>query len=53
VTLRVPVSEIVAYYEPKTQDLLRRYGAGPRVCGQLGIFNRNQQFATHRYTVRL
>jgi tocopherol O-methyltransferase len=34
---RVPVSEIVAYYEPKTQDLLRRYGPGPRLHYHTGI----------------
>jgi len=37
VTLRVLVPEIVAYYEPKTQDLLRRYGPGPRVHYHTGI----------------
>jgi tocopherol O-methyltransferase len=37
VTSRVPVSEIVAYYEPKTQDLLRRYGPGPRLHYHTGI----------------
>jgi tocopherol O-methyltransferase len=34
---RVPVSEIVAYYEPKTHDLLRRYGPGPRLHYHTGI----------------
>ena len=34
---RVPVSEIVAYYEPKTQDLLRRYGPGPRLHYHTGL----------------
>jgi tocopherol O-methyltransferase len=34
---RVPVSEIVAYYEPKTKDLLRRYGPGPRLHYHTGI----------------
>jgi tocopherol O-methyltransferase len=34
---RVPVSEIVAYYEPKTQELLRRYGPGPRLHYHTGI----------------
>jgi SAM-dependent methyltransferase len=37
VTSRVPVPEIVAYYEPKTQDLLRRYGPGPRLHYHTGI----------------
>jgi tocopherol O-methyltransferase len=37
VTSRVPVREIVAYYEPKTEDLLRRYGPGPRVHYHTGI----------------
>jgi cyclopropane fatty-acyl-phospholipid synthase-like methyltransferase len=37
VSSRVPVSEIVAYYEPKTQDLLRRYGPGPRLHYHTGI----------------
>jgi tocopherol O-methyltransferase len=37
VTSRVPVSEIVAYYEPKTEDLLRRYGPGPRLHYHTGI----------------
>jgi tocopherol O-methyltransferase len=37
VTARVPVPEIVAYYEPKTQDLLRRYGPGPRLHYHTGI----------------
>jgi len=37
VTTRVPVPEIVAYYEPKTQDLLRRYGPGPRLHYHTGI----------------
>ena len=36
-TSRVPVREIVAYYEPKTQDLLRRYGPGPRLHYHTGI----------------
>ncbi len=36
-TSRVPVPEIVAYYEPKTQDLLRRYGPGPRLHYHTGI----------------
>jgi SAM-dependent methyltransferase len=34
---RVPVPEIVAYYEPKTTDLLRRYGPGPRLHYHTGI----------------
>jgi tocopherol O-methyltransferase len=34
---RVPVSEIVAYYEPKTEDLFRRYGPGPRLHYHTGI----------------
>jgi tocopherol O-methyltransferase len=37
VTSRVPVQELVAYYEPKTQALLRRYGPGPRVHYHTGI----------------
>jgi cyclopropane fatty-acyl-phospholipid synthase-like methyltransferase len=37
VSSRVPVSEIVAYYEPKTLDLLRRYGPGPRLHYHTGI----------------
>src|SRR5947209_3646851 len=36
-TLRIPVAEIVAYYEPKTQELLRRYGPGPRLHYHTGI----------------
>jgi SAM-dependent methyltransferase len=36
-TLRVPVTEIVAYYEPKTRELLRRYGPGPRLHYHTGI----------------
>ncbi|MBV8359124.1 MAG: class I SAM-dependent methyltransferase, partial [Deltaproteobacteria bacterium] len=36
-TSRVPVAEIVAYYEPKTEDLLRRYGPGPRLHYHTGI----------------
>ena len=36
-TSRVPVPEIVAYYEPKTKDLLRRYGPGPRLHYHTGI----------------
>lgn len=36
-TSRVPVNEIAAYYEPKTQDLLRRYGPGPRLHYHTGI----------------
>jgi len=36
-TARVPVNEIAAYYEPKTQDLLRRYGPGPRLHYHTGI----------------
>lgn len=36
-TSRVPVAEIVAYYEPKTQELLRRYGPGPRLHYHTGI----------------
>jgi tocopherol O-methyltransferase len=39
VTARVPVPEIVAYYEPKTQDLLRRYGPGPRLHYHTGIID--------------
>jgi len=39
VTSRVPVPEIVAYYEPKTQDLLRRYGPGPRLHYHTGIID--------------
>lgn len=38
-TPRVPVAEIVAYYEPKTQDLLRRYGPGPRLHYHTGIID--------------
>ena len=34
---RVPVQEIVAYYEPKTEELLRRYGPGPRLHYHTGI----------------
>jgi tocopherol O-methyltransferase len=34
---RVAVAEIVAYYEPKTQVLLRRYGPGPRLHYHTGI----------------
>jgi SAM-dependent methyltransferase len=37
VTSRVPVQELVAYYEPKTQDLLRRYGPGPRLHYHTGL----------------
>jgi SAM-dependent methyltransferase len=37
VTSRIPLAEIVAYYEPKTQDLLRRYGPGPRLHYHTGI----------------
>jgi tocopherol O-methyltransferase len=37
VSKRVPVSEIVTYYEPKTLDLLRRYGPGPRLHYHTGI----------------
>jgi len=33
----VSVPEIVGYYEPKTQDLLRRYGPGPRLHYHTGI----------------
>jgi tocopherol O-methyltransferase len=36
---RVPLSEIIAYYEPKTQDLLRRYGPGPRLHYHTGIID--------------
>ncbi len=36
-TSRVPVREIVDYYEPKTEDLLRRYGPGPRLHYHTGI----------------
>ncbi len=39
-TSRVPVSEIVAYYEPKTRDLLRRYGPGPRLHYHTGIVDK-------------
>jgi SAM-dependent methyltransferase len=38
-TLRVPVAEIVAFYEPKTEDLLRRYGPGPRLHYHTGILD--------------
>jgi tocopherol O-methyltransferase len=34
---RVPIQEIVDYYEPKTQDLLRRYGPGPRLHYHTGL----------------
>jgi len=37
VTGCVPVADIVAYYEPKTQELLRRYGPGPRLHYHTGI----------------
>jgi tocopherol O-methyltransferase len=37
VTARVSTQEIVAYYEPKTQALLRRYGPGPRVHYHTGL----------------
>jgi SAM-dependent methyltransferase len=37
VTSRVPVQELVDYYEPKTQELLRRYGPGPRVHYHTGL----------------
>jgi tocopherol O-methyltransferase len=37
VSSRVPVPEIVTYYEPKTEDLLRRYGPGPRLHYHTGI----------------
>jgi tocopherol O-methyltransferase len=37
VTPRVTAQEIVAYYEPKTQALLRRYGPGPRVHYHTGL----------------
>jgi tocopherol O-methyltransferase len=33
----VPLAEIVAYYEPKTQEILRRYGPGPRLHYHTGI----------------
>jgi tocopherol O-methyltransferase len=39
VNSRVPVPEIVAYYEPKTEDLLRRYGPGPRLHYHTGILD--------------
>jgi SAM-dependent methyltransferase len=39
VTARVPVPEIVAYYELKTQDLLRRYGPGPRLHYHTGMID--------------
>ena len=41
-TARVPVSEIVAYYEPKTQDLLRRYGPGPRLHYHTGLVDERE-----------
>ena len=41
-TTRVPVSEIVAYYEPKTQDLLRRYGPGPRLHYHTGLIDERE-----------
>lgn len=34
---RIPVAEVVAYYEPKTEELLRRYGPGPRLHYHTGI----------------
>jgi cyclopropane fatty-acyl-phospholipid synthase-like methyltransferase len=37
VTVRVPVQELIDYYEPKTQDLLRRYGPGPRLHYHTGL----------------
>jgi tocopherol O-methyltransferase len=37
VTPRLPVDELVDYYEPKTEDLLRRYGPGPRLHYHTGI----------------
>jgi tocopherol O-methyltransferase len=40
VTSRVPIGEIIAYYEPKTEDLLRRYGPGPRLHYHTGIADR-------------
>lgn len=36
-TPRIPISEIIAYYEPKTEELLRRYGPGPRLHYHTGI----------------
>ena len=41
-TSRVPVREIVAYYEPKTPELLRRYGPGPRLHYHTGIVDEPQ-----------
>jgi len=40
---RVPVSEIVEYYEPKTADLLRRYGPGPRLHYHTGLVDQPRQ----------
>jgi tocopherol O-methyltransferase len=36
----VPVHEIVAYYEAKTPDLLRRYGPGPRLHYYTGLVDK-------------
>src|SRR5262249_53537694 len=36
------VPEIVAYYEPKTQDLLRRYGPGPRLHYHTGLVDERE-----------
>jgi cyclopropane fatty-acyl-phospholipid synthase-like methyltransferase len=37
VTARVPLQELIDYYEPKTADLLRRYGPGPRLHYHTGL----------------
>jgi tocopherol O-methyltransferase len=40
VTSRIPLSEIVAYYEPKTREILARYGPGPRLHYHTGIVDK-------------
>jgi tocopherol O-methyltransferase len=52
VTSRVPVSEIVAYYEPKTEDLFRRYGPGPRLHYHTGIVDELESLGVSGPTLR-
>ena len=41
-TERIPIKEIETYYEPKTQELLKRYGPGPRVHYHAGIVDKQE-----------
>jgi len=49
---RVPIEEVVTYYEDKTQAILRRYGPGPRVHYHTGLVDESEPPGVSAYVLR-